>query len=171
MNPAATTAVDLSWFVNEGVQLMGAVFLAFATWGAGRLIQKFHLQNSAILQGLVTDAAQNAVNYALSQTGQLAAAGTFNLASKSAVIEAAAGYLATHVPDALAKLKIDPDTVKRLVEAKLAETVGTSEAPAPSATAVAGAVGGQRAVAPGAPVAVVDTPAPVLRPVVPTPKR
>lgn len=169
MTPVIVGGVDMTPFVTELVQLMGAVFLGFASWAAGRLIQRFHLQNAAILRGLVSDAAQNAVNYALSQTGQLAAAGTFNLASKSAVIEAAAGYLNTHVPDALAKLKIDPATVQRLVEAKLAETVGTSEAPttAPPPGITATSLG---PISKSPVAAVVDTPAPVLRPVVPIPK-
>ena len=127
------TAIDLTPIINVAVQLLGAVLLAVASVAVGYLAKRFKLNNQQALNDIVQQAATNAVNYGLSQAGQLSAAGAFNLQSKSAVIAAAAGYVTTHVPDALKKLGIDQSTVERLVEAKLADAVGVSTVASPDA--------------------------------------
>lgn len=110
--------VDLSPLLNYGLEAIGMILLALASWATLWLKNKFKIDVDDKTRAYLTDAIDNAIQYAVKKT-EAAVDPLAKIQVKDARVSAAADYLVAHVPDALAHFKVTPDALERLIIAKL----------------------------------------------------
>jgi hypothetical protein len=125
--------IDLTALAMLGVQLMLPVVVAIGGVAVTYLAKRLKLGNEAQLRDALQLAATNGAAYAMSQVQALGAAGKLSVDVKNRIIGLGAQYVLDHVPEATQKLGADQAAIERLVEAKLAQLVLGTPAPAAAA--------------------------------------
>lgn len=135
LTPAEATGVDTLITVAAGLladrlggafgELAGAAVMVAGAWALGRIASWAGVARDDRLRAYLEAALERAVDRALSQPGVVPGAGP----TGDDIAEAAATYLQATVPDALRRLKIAPDAVERMVEARLARRLTAGDQP------------------------------------------
>ncbi|MEN2980056.1 hypothetical protein P7L78_09570 [Tistrella bauzanensis] len=142
LTTAEATGVDMLVTVAAGLladrlggavgELAGAAVMVAGAWALGRIASWAGVARDDRVRAYLETALERAVDRALGQPGVMPGAGP----AGGDIADAAATYLRATVPDALRRLKIGPDAVERMVEARLARRLTAGGQP--SGTAGAG---------------------------------
>jgi len=108
---AATATVDLGPIYADLAPLLVAVLVGFASWALHRIAQKFHVDALDGHRDVLAGAIANGVALAVKQLPQEA-----SVDSKVAV---AVNYVTPKVPDALKALKVTPENLASIIQARL----------------------------------------------------
>ena len=110
------------------LQIVGAALLGVGTWALSRLATHLGIASDDAVRGYLEDALRNALAFGEKQVAARLAGKQPSPVDLRVIETEAVAYVMAHVPDALARFKLTPEAVERLVRARLD---GLPDAPLP----------------------------------------
>lgn len=116
----ANNIVDFAPFLTVLIQIFAAVLLAVGSWAVKKFADRLGLDQDDRMRVYLQDALANAVKYGKQQaTTKIAQSGVSKVEIDNQIAADAARYVIESTPDAVKKLKLTEDNIKKLVLARL----------------------------------------------------
>lgn len=112
----AKPAINFGPLLDQLWPLLGVALTALASWVAARAAGYFKLQSADIVRDTLNQAMQRGLDYARVKVGPGPTLGV-----ESRVVAVAAQYVIDHTPDALRYFKVDEQSLKEKLLARLGD--------------------------------------------------
>jgi hypothetical protein len=122
--PAVSTGgvIDFAPIMRDVVvPTLSAVLLVGATWAVTWLAKKLKLSADSEVRTYLDAALGKAVAFGVGKVSDLSEGNWTQVKVKNEAVAVAANYALTKVPDALRYLKVDPDHLREMIEARVHE--------------------------------------------------
>lgn len=121
---STSTTVDLTPLLQLAITFAVALLSALGAWAIKRVGDRLGLEADDKRRAYLNEALEKGLVFA-AERGVAAGADLKRIDVRDRMVTAAIEYVLPKVPDALQKLKITPDDLRQMLEARLVSAAGT----------------------------------------------